>query len=160
MCIYLNWILLNKEINLSGQISILSSFSFFFQPLPPPSHSNRPLEKGSIGTKHDISGKLTLRLFFDPLEGSQRFATYVARWQPRSWRTILTLNTFLQLSPVTICRPQNLKRKTLSQKSKFGTGFLKKITWIFKELCLCWFSSNIHLLEMFHQSSSFSKQKY
>ena len=26
----------------------------------PPSHSNRPLEKGSIGTKHDISGKLTL----------------------------------------------------------------------------------------------------
>ena len=34
------------------------------------SHSNRPLEKGSIGTKHDISGKLTLRLFFDPLEGS------------------------------------------------------------------------------------------
>ena len=37
---------------------------------PPPSHSNRPLEKGSIGTKHNISGKLTLRLFFDPLEGS------------------------------------------------------------------------------------------
>ena len=36
----------------------------------PPSHSNRPIEKGSIGTKHDISGKLTLRLFFDPLEGS------------------------------------------------------------------------------------------
>ena len=36
----------------------------------PTSHSNRPLEKGSIGTKHDISGKLTLRLFFDPLEGS------------------------------------------------------------------------------------------
>ena len=125
----------------------------------PPSHSNRPLEKGSIGTKHDISGKLTLRLFFDPLEGSQRFATYVARWQPRSWRTILTFNTFLQLLPVTIYRPQNLKRKILSQKSKFSTGFSKKITWIFKKLGLCWFSSNTHLLEMFHRSSSFSKQK-
>ena len=31
----------------------------------------------------------------------------------------------------------------MSQKSKFGTGFSKKIKWIFKELGLCWFCCNI-----------------
>ena len=53
-----------------GVLSILASGQVGARTLHPPNHSNRPLVKGSIGTKHDSSRKLTLRLFFDPLEGS------------------------------------------------------------------------------------------